>query len=336
MVSIVGKKDEKSKITFIRAIGTALVALTALIYSPLNISATQPGVLTVMSHRTDSLILQSLDEAKGWKGLVPLRSTRRDVEALLGPPAPGGDSFYQTEGATIFVRYSDGPCEKGWPYGWNVDNGTVVSIVVSPKEPVMFKGLNLDQDRYRRSQDSHIHTGVRYTNHSEGITIDVDDFTGVVKSFTYHPTDSQQKLQCPDASSRLPVGRTQADSFFKFDAYGDLSPKLERERLDAVAAELLRRPETKAYLIAYAGQVAYKGEAAARAACAKDYLIKKHHIQDDKVQAIDGGHREILEVELYVEEKDGPIPLARPSVRPSKVKITQDKPVPTCRVNIEN
>ena len=76
----------------------------------------------------------------------------------------------------------------------------------------------------------------------------------------------------------------------------------------------------------------HKGEAGARAACARDYLIKKHHIQADRIHAIDGGYRETFEVELYVEEKDGSIPLATPSVRPSGVKITQQKPVLTCRL----
>ena len=305
------------KVSFARAAAIALVTVVMVCPSP-GISA------------------QQADEGKGWKGLVPLQSTRRDVEALLGPPAPGGNSFYQTEEATIFVRYADGPCEKGWPYGWNVDQDTVVSIIISPTEPVIFKGLNLDQNKYRRSEDSHIHTGVLYTSHSEGITIEVDDGTGRVKSFTYHPTDSQQKLQCPDASSRVPVGRSQAASFFKFDEYSDLSPDLERERLDNVAAVLLRRPETKAYLIAYVGRSAQKGEAAARATCAGNYLIKKHHIQADRIQAIDGGYREMRVVEVYVEEKDGPLPLARPTLRPSEVKLTQQKTLPMCRLKVDN
>jgi hypothetical protein len=41
----------------------------------------------------------------------------------------------------------------------------------------------------------------------------------------------------------------------------------------------------------------------------------------------------MFEVEIYVEEKDGSIPLATPAVRPSAVKITQQKPVLTCRLN---
>ncbi len=309
--------QDRLKVSFARAAATALVTVVVMVCAWPGISAQQA-------------------EGKGWEGLIPLLSTRRDVEALLGPPATGRGSSYQTDEATVYVSYSDGPCEKGWPYGWNVDKDTVTSIVVSPNEPVMFADLKIDKNKYLQSRDSHINTRLLYANHAEGITLTVDEITGKVTSFTYHPTDSQQKLQCPDAASRLPVGGTQADPFFKFDAYGDLSPKLERERLDAVAAELLRRPDAKAYLIAYAGKIAHKGEAGRRVVCARDYLIKKHHLQTGRIQAIDGGYRDMFEVEVYVEETDGSIPLARPTLRPSGVKIIQDRSVPTCRVNIEN
>lgn len=303
---------------------SALVVLMTAMCLPAGIPARY--VPTVSSSQT----------AKGWKGLVPLRSMRRDVEALLGPPESSGGSSYQTNEARIYVEYSDGPCEKGWPYGWNVDKDTLVSITVSAKHPVWLSELNLDQNKYVKSRGTHISSRIFYVNYSEGITVEADEFSGKVGSFTYHPTRSEQKLQCPDASSRLPAGRDQADSFFKFDAYGDLSPQPERERLDSVAAELLRRPETEAYVIAYAGRVAQKGEAAAHAACAGSYLTKKHRIQADRIHVIDGGYRDTREVEIYVEEKDGPLPLARPSVRPSAVQISNQKPELLCRLNAEN
>lgn len=293
------------------------MALMVVIYPPPRISATQA--------------LQSSEEGKGWKGLVPLRATRRDVEALLGPPAIAGTSSYQTDNENIYVYYANGPCEKGWPYGWNVDDNTVVSITVSPKETVMLSELNFDLNKYQQSRDGHISSRIHYANSSEGITFEVDEFSRRVRSFTYQPTQSQQKFLCPDASNRLPVGRTQADVFSKVDVYGDVAPNMERERLDSVATYLNIRPEAKAYLIAYAGSISQKGEAGARAACARNYLIKKHHIQADRIQAIDGGYRETFQVEVYVEEED--IPLASPTVRPSEVKITQQKSVLTCQVN---
>ena len=278
---------------------------------------------------------QSRDEAKGWRGLVPLRATRRDVEGLLGSPhTPGGSSF-DTEGTWIYVQYSDGLCEKGWPYGWNVEKDTVVSIYVSQKDYMVLQELHLDMKKYQMSQYGH--TGERYYhNQKEGITIHVDGFTERVRGFTYGPTSADSALECPDAANRLPVGRRQADSLFKFDAYGDLAPAGERERLDSAAAYMKSLPETDAYLIAYAGRIARKGEAAARASCARDYLISKHHIDPGRIRAIDGGYQESLLVEIYIEEKDGDLPLARPSVRPSKVQITQEKPPTKCALRSAN
>jgi hypothetical protein len=224
------------------------IALVGLLW----VSYLAPRSLAGSSHAMLQL------SGKGWKGLVPLRATRRDVEAVIGPPMSGVGSLYQTNEATIFVQYTDGPCEKGWPYGWNVDKDTVVYLVVSPKEPIMFTDLTLDKNKYLQSRDSHISSRILFANHTDGITLEVDEITGKVRSVTYHPTASQQKLQCPDASSRLPVGYTQADPFFKFDVYGDVSPDVERQRLDAVAAEMLRRREADAYLIAYAGKLLTK------------------------------------------------------------------------------
>lgn len=47
-----------------------------------------------------------------WRGLVPLRSTRSDVERLLGKPAIHPTAFenYNTETERVDVIYSPGPC----------------------------------------------------------------------------------------------------------------------------------------------------------------------------------------------------------------------------------
>jgi hypothetical protein len=278
---------------------------------------------------------QPQDEAKGWRGLVPLRATRRDVEGLLGSPQTAGGSSFEKEDAWIHVEYSDGPCEKGWPYGWNVEKDTVVSIYVSPKEFMVLQDLHLDQKKYQMSRFGGHNSKLYYVNQNEGISIQVDDFTERVRAFIYGPTSADSALECPDAANRLPVGRGQADSLFKFDVYGDLAPAGERERLDGVAAQVKGWPGTEVYLIAYAGQIARKGEAAARASCARDYLIGKHRIDPARIRAIDGGYQESLTVEVYIEEKDGDVPLARPTVRPSKVQITKE-PTPKCALRAEN
>lgn len=273
------------------------------------------------------------ERAKGWRGLVPLQATRRDVEGVLGAPKTPGGSTYEPDNQYIHVEYSDGPCEKGWPYGWNVEKDTVTSIWVSAKENVFLSDLKIDEGKYQKHTDGHIQNRVHYVNHEEGIEILVDDTTiAIVKGFYYMPTTADENLRCPDAKNRLPVGRKQADSFNKFDEYGDLKPAHERYRLDQAASYAVSVTDSEIYIIAYAGREAHPGEAETRASCAREYLIREHKISAERIRTIDGGYREQRQVEIYVEPKDGDIPLARPTLRPSKVKIVQQKNPAKCQL----
>jgi hypothetical protein len=73
--------------------------------------------------------------AQGWKGLVPLHSTRADVERALGKPTdPGkkGSAVYDLRGEVVLIFFSGGP-PCGSPNVWSVEEGTVVDITVTPK-----------------------------------------------------------------------------------------------------------------------------------------------------------------------------------------------------------
>lgn len=269
-------------------------------------------------------------KAKGWNGLVPLRSTRRDVEAVVGNPTTPGGSSYETASERVFAQYSDGPCERGWPFGWNTARDTVVLISIIRKESMSLADLGVDVRKYEKWPDRHIDGEVHYTDRAEGIDIQVDEPLGKILSVSYMPSATDEHLRCPEAKRRLPPGRGQADSFFKFDTFGDVPAAQEYERLDSLAAELLRQPDTVGYIIAYASMRALIGEAKGRASCARDYLLKKHRIKPERIRVIDGGYRQAREVELYVEPRKGPVPLAVPSVRPSKVKILGQKKSMRC------
>src|ERR1043166_4214550 len=64
------------------------------------------------------LLPSSTSQAKEWRGLTPLHSTRKDVEKLLGPPPPPpndgtmiytlGDarSIYFTDEGRVFISYA--------------------------------------------------------------------------------------------------------------------------------------------------------------------------------------------------------------------------------------
>lgn len=285
----------------------------------------------------NSALVVEGQERKGWRGLVPLQATRQDVERLLGPPTTPGGQVYKPRGQFVLVEYSDGPCEKGWPFGWNVAKDTVTSIWVSSGKTVAVADLKLDEQKYRKYRDSYLEKIVHYVNSEDGVDIHVDDTAAipVVKGYDYIPTASDAKLRCADARNRLPAGRKQADPFHKVDAYGDLKPTHERYRLDNVAQQAVQLPDSIIYIIAYAGRVAISGEAEARAACAREYLMKEHRFDAERIHAIDGGYREKREIEIYVEAKDGDIPLATPNLRPSKVKIMPPDNAP-CNISRAN
>src|SRR5690349_1089355 len=82
------------------------------------------------------LIAAQNSMARDWHGIVPLKSTRAQVERLFGKPDKWGD--YQIRGERVSFEYSDGPCTdlyrglaKANCYCL-LEKGTVLSITVEP------------------------------------------------------------------------------------------------------------------------------------------------------------------------------------------------------------
>jgi hypothetical protein len=106
-----------------------------------------------------------------------------------------------------------------------------------------------------------------------------------------------------------------------FDTYGNIPFNAEKARLDNLAIQLQNEPGAQGYIIAYAGRRARVGQAKARLTRAKNYLIEPHGIRADRLVLIDGGHRENLEVELWIIPTGATPPTASPTVQPSEVQI---------------
>ncbi len=53
-------------------------------------------------------------QAKDWRGIIPLQSTRADVERFLGKPVSefNGQVEYQMKDYEVWIDYSDGECPK--------------------------------------------------------------------------------------------------------------------------------------------------------------------------------------------------------------------------------
>ncbi len=268
------------------------------------------------------LLPSTTSQSNGFRGVSPLVSTRTDVERLLGPcpQRDGVTCLYETSSDTILVTYSDGACEKGWPFGYNVPANTVIRIEVSPMRYLRTIDLNFSLDGYQKRENTD--GSAIFINKEQGVAVTV--FEEKVGSLIYGPTSKQSPLQCPGSLERLQNGREIADAHARLFDYGDINKAEELEYLSAFARLLKRQSIVQGYIITYAGQRSVQNEALRRLKCQRTYLIKEHGIDPDRITTIDGGYRSTRTVEMYVLPKGGAIPVAFPTVRPSRVEVLKD------------
>ena len=132
----------------------------------------------------------------GWRGIVPLHSTRSEVEKLLGPSTDTrpGSALYRTKDAVVMVFYSDGdPCGTK-DSQWRVPPNTVIAIYVtlSPGRPL--SQFNLDETKYKKKSGGHRPEDIYYTNDERGEVLRV--FNGEVLDLHYSPASSDKHLRC--------------------------------------------------------------------------------------------------------------------------------------------
>lgn len=162
-----------------------------------------------------TLFAQSPPTAKGWRGIIPLRSTRADVERLLGAAPKKTLVVYDRPDEIVTVVYEVGKCSATVPEelsgispGWNVPKDTVVSVDVRLKKRVMLATLNLELRDYKKEAGSDVPQIARYLNESEGFGLEVFELrngTGErVMSYFYVPTKEEERLRCPAGISVEP------------------------------------------------------------------------------------------------------------------------------------
>jgi hypothetical protein len=269
------------------------------------------------------LVAVNIPPPEAWRGIIPLHSTRMDVERLLGSPreSRGVASTYETENEKVLVFYSADPCRKG--NDWNVPRDTVISFTVSPRAKLLLADLKLDETKYKRVLGFHVQGIIYYFNKEDGVRIETRVLDGEgedVNSITYEPAAKDKHLRCPGAPSTSD-GNENIPPPYKFDEYSNILLNDEKARLDNFAIYLQQDSKRIGYIIAYAGRRARANEAKARADRAKSYLINERGIEAGHIVTIDGGHREDSMVELYVALRGAPAPTATPTVDPSEVQI---------------
>ena len=262
------------------------------------------------------LIAVTPPQDNSWRSVIPLHSTRAEVEKLLGPPRPESKGIdaatYQTPSEKVFVLYSTGPCRAKPNNGWNAPRGTVVELSVEPTVKSKLTELKLDESKYSKKRDPELPDYTYYRDDEDGIRITVNTAEGVVVSFSYGPTSKERSLRCSTASENV----YDVTGFLpnKFAEYSNISRESESKYLDNFATLLRRFPSTQGYIIAYAGKSAPAGEAQRLANRSRNYLIKTRRVNSARLIRVDGGRREAWSVELYLVPPGVTSPVPSPTI----------------------
>src|SRR5436309_10198376 len=104
-----------------------------------------------------SLTLVSHCVARGqeWRKIMPLSSTRTDVERILGHVERSYGVSYELEDGNLFIEYSSGPCRPDRRGGWNVGEDVVISVHFSSKVKQRVSELKIDRKKFKEVADRH-------------------------------------------------------------------------------------------------------------------------------------------------------------------------------------
>ena len=257
-------------------------------------------------------------QERGWRGLVPLFSTRSDVERLLGHGSSQCNCIYHTETEIVQVDYATAPCD-GVLKGWNVPPGTVLRLSISPKEKQMFAELGIRESEFVKIYDDTLTS--YYGNRSRGIRYVVSP-SGEIRKISYIPSAVDTRLRCPGfpAEDTSIIDYQPLDSFF-VSTWSD-----SVARLDPFAFQLQSDTRLKGYIIVYAGRNMSTNKTQYYARRLEDYVVKVRDIPAERVSTVYGGRRDRPTVDLFLVSSGMPAPIATPTVlKEVKAKEFNDK-----------
>ena len=143
--------------------------------------------------------------ANEWEGLIPLHSSREDVERLLGKPQAsfGSIVIYHRSVDSVWIHYIDQGCLD--KLDWKVPLGTVERISVSLKTTVLPGDLKFDLRQFQKFVSFHPPNVVYYLDYYEGITVQTRLYGDreEVTQITYEAATRDENLRCTNREKRI-------------------------------------------------------------------------------------------------------------------------------------
>ena len=231
--------------------------------------------------------------AKDWRGIVPLKSTRIDVERLLGVPnkASKWSSYYNLSSEIVVLQFQSTACDNEvgkFGLGWNVPPGIVVGIGVIPK------GIHR-REEYLLSNEFKVDENagfIYYTDEAAGLSIET--YQSLVTLVDYYPGTRDEPLRCPR------IQKCCIDFFPRFDEYQVLSFEDEKARLDNFLIQMNER-SARGTIEVVGPSKKIRDQRMKLAGRAKAYLVKERGLEPERLLLVDGGYgeRSITRLSLY-------------------------------------
>lgn len=132
---------------------------------------------------------------KEWRGIVPLHSTRTDVEKVLNVKSSSKFvEVFELDGESVMIVFAEHPCKKSYEK-WNVPIGTVLEIGITPKTEMLLSDLNIDIKTFKKTIEVGKDIAVtRYADENNGFIIETAK--GKVIGLSYLPTKKDDHLLC--------------------------------------------------------------------------------------------------------------------------------------------
>lgn len=136
-------------------------------------------------------IFVSTGRGKEWRGIVPLKSTRADVERLFGKPNQLGR--YEIENERVSIFYAERPCNNSYNLAQTncyclVAKDTVFRISVTLDRAVKVARLGIDKKNYERTLVNAAEPTATYADFTEGIVYTISESEDAVTHIVYLPS----------------------------------------------------------------------------------------------------------------------------------------------------
>lgn len=148
-----------------------------------------------------SLLLVGLQTKQiEWRTLVPLVTTRHEVEAELGAPSSGKEYIlvYDTTEERVTVWYGGAKSAATDDCRWDTRKETVFNFVLAPKKKVRLADVNIDLAKYQKQKALEMVQDYYYYHENEGITLTTRMVEGeeILLSIERGPDAAQRKAYC--------------------------------------------------------------------------------------------------------------------------------------------